>query len=307
MDLKTGYFSFHLEHNAIPDVIKDRLVPFHQNQASHPFCSSQGLMRRRTRCSPPWCLQGLSRLTVQAFFLLKKRQDLELVLFHLPVVTADSHTGAAAQRCCKKNHIICSFNTYKENSRRIKIYFRKLCLIICIPVVFLCFFVWDWAAVTGEGSLQSRRAVVLKVRRNRRGRKMKAGKFCKFNKKKNVWVTWWCLWLLPLLILLLIAFLLQGHLVTHIKRLTHGAHNPHGLRLGDIHTEMKGEVSAEACSAYYGGKKKWWGTAGGQIELFWESHSLPDICAQAKGKRKRTGVELDEKNLRYMTVLIQIS
>lgn len=184
MDLKTGYFSFHLEHNAIPDVIKDRLVPFHQNQASHPFCSSQGLMRRRTRCSPPWCLQGLSRLTVQAFFLLKKRQDLDLVLFHLPVVTADSHTGAAAQRCCKKNHIICSFNTYKENSRRIKIYFRKLCLIICNPVVFLCFFVWDWAAVTGEGSLQSQRAVVLKVRRNRRGRKMKAGKFCKFNKKK---------------------------------------------------------------------------------------------------------------------------
>lgn len=37
--------------------------------------------------------------------------------------------------------------------------------------------VWDWAAVTGEGSPQSWSAVLLKARRKRR--KMKAGKFFK--------------------------------------------------------------------------------------------------------------------------------
>lgn len=56
-------------------------------------------------------------------------------------------------------------------------------------------------------------------------------------------VTWRCLLLilrLPLPVLLVVAFLLQGQLVAHVKRLTNCAHDPHGVGLqGETKTEAK--------------------------------------------------------------------
>lgn len=122
----------------------------------------------------------------------------------------------------------------------------------------------------------------------------------------SVWVTWHCLQLLrlPLLILLLVVFLLQGQLVTHIKRLTHCPHNPHGLRLWEgvgwrhqedgvcvcveVLREQQQEANEGGCTNESTQSGRKWGPRGvAQEEKRIQSERVYEHCAQVTREKMK--------------------